>query len=181
MASRAGCLPSRPVEDTYTARETAGGNLNIADGVSTIVKTIEGSTKSTGKNLFGLTADDFKNGTIDGAGKRVNLNLMPNTQYTLSSNAPKYNDIATSIWFNGGDSTLDGVWENQPRTVITDANGNLYITIRLTEIDTIFNNYWIMLNEGKIALPYQPYFKGLKMRALQVLSQRERICFQEKT
>lgn len=162
LGEQGGLFTVTTVEDTYTARETAGGNLNIADGVSTIVKTIEGSTKSTGKNLFGLTADDFKNGTIDGAGKRVNLNLMPNTQYTLSSNAPKYNDIATSIWFNGGDSTLDGVWENQPRTVITDANGNLYITIRLTEIDTIFNNYWIMLNEGKIALPYQPYFKGLK-------------------
>ena len=112
---------------------------------------------STGKNLFGLTAEDFKNGTIDGAGKRVNLKLMPNTQYTLSSNAPMYEENATSIWFNGSNSLIDGVWVNQPRTATTDANGNLYITIRLTEIDTIFNNYWVMLNVGTTALPYEPY------------------------
>ena len=112
---------------------------------------------STGKNLFGLTAEDFKNGTIDSAGKRVNLKLMPNTQYTLSSNAPMYEENATSIWFNGSNSLIDGVWVNQPRTATTDANGNLYITIRLTEIDTIFNNYWVMLNVGTTALPYEPY------------------------
>ena len=112
---------------------------------------------STGKNLFGLTADDFKNGTIDGEGKRVNLKLMPNTQYTLSSNTPMYDENTTSIWFNGADSLINGVWVNQPRTATTDANGNLYITIRSSEIDTIFNNYWVMLNIGTIADPFEPY------------------------
>lgn len=112
---------------------------------------------STGRNLFGLTADDFKNGTIDGGGKRVNLKLTPNTQYTLSTNTPIYAENAASIWFNGGNSLTSGVWANQPRTATTDENGNLYIIIRTTEIDTIFNSYWIMLNFGSSAVPYEPY------------------------
>lgn len=300
LGEQGGVFTVTTVEDTYTARETAGGNLNIADGVSTIVKTIEGSTVkcenlipypyaettktsngvtftdngdgsitvngtatatapfiffegnlplsgeftfsgctggssgtyylqpwlngtefqdpqfnapvtynwsgnltlltmyvqpgstvnnlvikpmlnagttalpyqpyfkglknaffqrivSTGKNLFGFTAEDFKNGTIYGEGKRVYLRLIPNTQYTLSSNAPKYSDVAASIWFNGSNSLTNGVWVNQPRTETTDENGNLYITIRTTEIDAIFNNYWIMLNIGTAALPFEPY------------------------
>lgn len=81
LGEQGGLFTVTTVEDTYTARETAGGNLNIADGVSTIVKTIEGSTKSTGKNLFGLTADDFKNGTIDGAGKTCEFES--NAEYAI--------------------------------------------------------------------------------------------------
>ena len=146
--------------DTYTTRETAGGE-NIADGVQTPVKRITGKTVKT-TNLFGLTAEDFKNGTIDGEGKKVTLKLKPNTQYTLSSNTPLYMDNATSIWFNGVSTSPDGVWINQPRTTTTDEKGELFISIRITEIDIIFENYWIMLNEGSTALPYMPYFSGLK-------------------
>lgn len=112
---------------------------------------------STGRNLFGLTADDFKNGAIAGEGKRVDLKLKPNTQYTLSSNTPKYSEAAASIWFNSRNSLTDGVCTNQPRTATTDEKGNLYIVIRTTEIDTIFNNYWIMLNIGTTATAYEPY------------------------
>lgn len=146
--------------DTYTTRETAGGE-NIADGVQTPVKRITGKTVKT-TNLFGLTAEDFKNGTIDGEGEKVTLKLKPNTQYTLSSNTPLYMDNATSIWFNGVSTSPDGVWINQPRTTTTDEKGELFISIRITEIDIIFENYWIMLNEGSTALPYMPYFSGLK-------------------
>lgn len=112
---------------------------------------------STGRNLFGLTADDFKNGAIAGEGKRVDLKLKPNTQYTLSSNTPKYSGAAALIWFNSRNSLTDGVCTNQPRTATTDEKGNLYIVIRTTGIDTIFNNYWIMLNIGTTATAYEPY------------------------
>lgn len=123
---------------------------------------------STGRNLFGLTADDFKNGTIDGGGKRVNLKLTPNTQYTLSTNTPIYAENTASIWFNGPNSSMDGVWANQPRTAVTDANGNLYIVIRTTEIDTIFNNYWIMLNIGTTATAYEPYISDTLSAAMPI-------------
>lgn len=94
------------------------------------------------------------------------MKLKPNTQYTLSSNTPLYMDNATSIWFNGVSTSPDGVWINQPRTTTTDEKGELFISIRITEIDIIFENYWIMLNEGSTALPYMPYFSGLKTHSL---------------
>lgn len=116
---------------------------------------------STGRNLFGLTAEDFKNGEIFGEGKRVALKLEPNTQYTLSSNTPLYSDNAASIWFNGPATGTDGIWINQPRTTTTDENGELYITIRTTEIDTIFEKYWLMLNYGSSALSYESYTQSV--------------------
>lgn len=116
---------------------------------------------STGRNLFNLTAEDFKNGTIDGEGKKVTLKLKPNTQYTLSSNTPLYMDNATSIWFNGASTSTDGVWINQPKTTTTDEKGELFISIRITEIDTIFEEYWLMLNYGSSALPYEPYTQSV--------------------
>ena len=54
LGEQGGLFTVTTVEDTYTARETAGGNLNIAEGVSTIVKTIEGSTVKT-TNKFSIT------------------------------------------------------------------------------------------------------------------------------
>lgn len=116
---------------------------------------------STGRNLFNLTAEDFKNGTIYGEGEKVTLKLKPNTQYTLSSNTPLYMDNATSIWFNGASTSTDGVWINQPKTTTTDEKGELFISIRITEIDTIFEEYWLMLNYGSSALPYEPYTQSV--------------------
>ena len=116
---------------------------------------------STGRNLFNLTAEDFKNGTIYGEGEKVTLKLKPNTQYTLSSNTPLYMDNATSIWFNEASTSTDGVWINQPKTTTTDEKGELFISIRITEIDTIFEEYWLMLNYGSSALPYEPYTQSV--------------------
>lgn len=112
-----------------------------------------------GKNLFGLTENDFLNGSNVGSGKRVTLTLKPNTQYTLSSNAEMYGPQATNIWFNGTDTGANGVWEGHPRTTTTDSNGELYILIRKESITNIFENYWIQLVEGAESLPYEPYFE----------------------
>lgn len=54
LGEQGGLFTVTTVEDTYTAKETAGGSLNIADGVSTIVKTIKGSTVKT-TNKFSIT------------------------------------------------------------------------------------------------------------------------------
>lgn len=120
------------------------------------VVTGNNTVKLEGKNLFGLTASDFNNGTSVGGGKKVTLTLKPNTKYTLSSN-----DIRTSgnadIWFNGTNSSDDGVWDGHPITKTTDSNGELYIAIRTIEIDNIFAKYWIQLEEGESNTTYTPY------------------------
>ena len=110
-----------------------------------------------GKNKFGLTATDFENGTVLGSGKQVYLTLKPNTEYTLSSNDDTGSASQTNIWFNGGSSSTNGVFKDRPRTTTTDENGQLYISIRTTEISRIFANFWIQLEEGSSATSYAPY------------------------
>lgn len=120
------------------------------------------SLKTCGKNLFGATLEDYQNASISGAGKEVYFNLKPNTTYCCSTNLPMYTETSTNIWFNGGDSTKHGVSINNPKTTTTDENGKLRITLRTSELITIFNGtYWIMLEEGDTATPYQPYTETL--------------------
>ena len=121
----------------------------------------------SGKNLFNLTAEDFQNGEISGTSKKVVLTLKPNTNYTLSSNEPNGTRINANIWFNGGSSNENGVGIDRPKTAQTNASGELYIAIRATEINTIFENYWIQLEEGTAATVYEPYVRT----ELQVLTQ----------
>jgi len=110
------------------------------------------------RNLFNLTANDFKNGEPLGGARKVTLTLKPNTQYTLSSNEPTGTSLETKIWFNGNSSLYNGVGLDRPKTTTTDSNGNLFIAIKTDYIDTLFENYWIMLNEGTTALDYEPYY-----------------------
>ena len=114
---------------------------------------------ATSENLFSATKENFVNGETVGTGKKVEFTLKPNTKYTLSSNEPNGSSSNSNIWFNGTSSGSNGVWNNQPRTATTDSNGKLYVIIRITELDRIFNSCWIMLNEGTEALPYEPYQK----------------------
>ena len=110
-----------------------------------------------GKNKFGATAQDFINGETVGAGKKVTFSLKPNTTYTLSSNEPNGTTSAANIWFNGTSSSGNGVWINHPMTTTTDANGELYVLVRTTEINNVLSNYWIQLEEGSSPTSYEPY------------------------
>lgn len=180
LGEQGGLFTVTTVEDTYTARETAGGNLNIADGVSTIVKTIAGSTVKcdnlipypyveTTKTANGVTFTDNGDGSI-----------------TVNGTAT---GVAPFIFFEGslplsGDFTLSGCtggssssyyiqpWINdtefqdpQTETPVTyNWSGNLTLLTMYVQPGTTVNNLVIkpMLNAGTTALPYQPYFKGLK-------------------
>lgn len=134
---------------------------DLVDNVKGLVKIVNGKTTKS-ENLFNLTADDFKKGELFGDGYKVILTLKPNTTYTLSTNESEGTNTETNIWFNGNSSNLNGVYNGTPKTTTTDENGQLYIAIRQIKIDNIFANFWIMLNEGSTALPYVPYFDGLK-------------------
>ena len=131
------------------------------DDVGKITLTINGKyvncIREHGENLFYATVDDFKSGITSGSSKRVWFWLKPNTQYTLSSNAGTYSDGGTNIWFNGDSSFTNGVSLNNPKTITTGEDGSFFIAVRTDNIDNIFANYWIMLNEGNTPEPYEPY------------------------
>lgn len=85
--------------------------------------------------------------------------LKSNTQYTLSSNvpaAPGYNSlyIYDSPW-----TTYDACYVNHPLTYTTDSSGNLYFEYaRRSYYNNIMDGtYYVLLNEGPVALPYEPY------------------------
>lgn len=112
-----------------------------------------------GKNLFGATYEDFINAEKLGDGKQIFFTLKPNTSYTLSSNMYRNTDTSTNIWFNGTAGGANGVWENKPSTTMTDNNGKLYILVRETKLEELFNNYWLQLEESTSATPYEPFTK----------------------
>lgn len=138
-----------------TSTTAVFGNIKIEEGSKATAYSAYNqgnmNVEISNKNLFNLTSQNFKDGTMLGAAKKVELALKPNTNYTLSSNEPNGTSTETNIWFNGPSSSENGVGINRPKTVITDANGKLYVSIRTTEIDTVFENCWIQLEEGSTA------------------------------
>ncbi len=180
LGEQGGVFTVTTVEDTYTARETAGGNLNIADGVSTIVKTIEGSTvkcenlipypyAETTKTSNGVTFTDNGDGSITVNGTATATapfiffegNLPLSGEFTFSgctggSSATYY----LQPWLNG--TEFQDPQFNAPVTY--NWSGNLTLLTMYVHPGITVNNLVIkpMLNAGTTALPYQPYFKGLK-------------------
>lgn len=166
--------------DTYTTRETAGGE-NIADGVQTPVKKITGKTVkttnlirrpyvSTASSIFGVRCtvnDDGSitfNGTATGVVNFVLYNIndcyLPQGTYTFKL----YGGIQSEIYFVTGGAGSTVPIEYGDRTITLDegtAIGNFNIQI---PTGTVVNNVTVypMLNEGSTVLPYMPYFSGLK-------------------
>lgn len=118
-----------------------------------------------GKNLFGLTANDFNNGVdYNPQVKQVDLYLSPNTEYTLSSDAPG-SAYSADIWVNGAKSQDHGVYKGQPRTVTTDSNGRMFVLIKKAKINGIFNSNYIQLELGSKATAYEPYIEHITATA----------------
>ena len=113
--------------------------------------------KTCGKNIFGATLEDYQQkGAISGSGTELYFKLKPNTKYTCSSNAPVFDsDGNTSIWFNGGSSSANGVNDGNPKTTTTDNNGMLRIVLRTSNLENIFANYWIQVEEGETPTDYE--------------------------
>lgn len=179
LGEQGGLFTVTTVEDTYTARETAGGNLNIADGVSTIVKTIQGSTvkcdnlipypyADTTKTVNGVTFTDNGDGTIT-----VNGTATDNAIFNLKTITV---EIGSNYFLSGCPSTgstttyivyaADGVYgyaDAGAGKLINPASTNLSLSVLVYAGATLSNVVFRpMLNAGTTALPYQPYFKGLK-------------------
>lgn len=155
--------------DTYTTRETAGGE-NIADGVQTPVKKITGKTVKTTNLIPYPYADKTK--TING------ITFTVNTDGTITVNGT----ATKETYFVIGKTTLEGDSINAIGVLsatngkYTLSNGNnisgvgLFYnsnnkTLALTVVQGATVNNLVfkpMLNYGSSALPYMPYFSGLK-------------------
>lgn len=105
----------------------------------------------------------------EGNFKCVKLYLKPNTQYTLSTNIPLSNVRYAGVYLSTNDTYISGdnspASVNVPATVETDNSGLLVAIVRYngdnfiipSEEDFKNGTYWVMLNEGSEAQPYEPY------------------------
>lgn len=105
----------------------------------------------------------------EGNFKCVKLYLKPNTQYTLSTNIPLSNVRYAGVYLSTNDTYISGdnspASVNVPATVETDNSGLLVAIVRYngdnliipSEEDFKNGTYWVMLNEGSTAQPYEPY------------------------
>lgn len=95
----------------------------------------------------------------------IQLELEPNTQYTLSSNIPTQStntdnaNLFLMLQNESASSYSNGIKPNQPRTITTDSSGILKIGYRdfVNEYSDEKNKYWYMLNKGSSANEYEPY------------------------
>ena len=119
--------------------------------------------------------DDVINPTGDSVIIETPLYLKPYTTYTISTNVPQshYTEsrLVCSVFArtdNLSPSTAnDGICLNTPRSITTSNDGKCYVMIRtrptsgtellLTPNDLRSGKYYIMLNEGSAALPYESF------------------------
>lgn len=114
--------------------------------------------QSTEKNLF--DKQDFAINKYQGTGStyRYDMIVKPNTEYTLSTNAPFDVSGSANIYFNGTSTGIDGVQSGSPKTVISGGKGELYILVRYATNNAyqkvLDGEYIIQIEEGTIPTPF---------------------------
>lgn len=99
-------------------------------------------------------------------------NLKPNTKYIMSTNVPK-SEPAT-LYFGGIITSINGVYVNIPKTMSTNKNGEIDFYIRTDNSsgynldDFVNGKYYIQLEEGENATPYNDY-KGQSTTPLDII------------
>lgn len=153
-------IPTKTVNATNT--------VDISDGVDMKALVNQyGNTyqkTTTGKNMFDINATktDFNIFLY-----KYEYQLKPNTQYTISSNAPV--TTTANIYANSTSSTKK-VCAGIPQTITSDNNGYFYILVRHQSsgdagtfdiyTDILNGTYWLQIEEGSSATDYEEYTGG---------------------
>lgn len=167
--------------DTYTTRETAGGE-NIADGVQTPVKKITGKTVKT-TNLFSgenITTGNctYENGIVKQVKKDDSEYLVWKVQ--LFKDTTLITQATVEFVHTGTIPALTVEKTSDVNRLSLGLNGKSFDTMVSIDISDFPNGTYtatwnvlnttqgsvswdnIMLNAGSTAKPYMPYFSGLK-------------------
>ena len=95
----------------------------------------------------------------------LTLYLEPNTEYTCSSNVPySTQQNGNSIYFNGNSFAANGVYVDRPITITTNSEGHAFIGVvkgRTYTNDIVNGTYYIQIEKGSTATPYEPYAKSI--------------------
>ena len=137
-----------------------------ADGVSSYLHTAWKMADGTfttvypNENLFLVKEwEKLPERPYSGYISRLEIQLEPNTNYTLSTNIPNWADNATCDLFMLDSraepaSTINGVAINKPRTIKTLADGIIIVGCRNHEFSS--GTYWAKLEKGDTPTIYTP-------------------------
>ena len=174
---------AQDIEQEYSSRETADG-ADIIDGALETVKKIQGATvKTTNLIPFPYDGEEVLNGatfTVNDDGsitvnkptangmtssyyltRQSGFNFLAGNTYTLSGGSGNaivvisYTEDGTTKYFASDSSAVSFTWNEN--YIFTSMYVHIYGSSTVNNV-TVYP----MLNEGSSALPYMPYFSGLK-------------------
>lgn len=152
------------IDNTYGTSQTRGYSQEYQNAHNVVVSKTQPTNKSKvwlqhSDNLYGGQITDLE----VGASSSFTLTLKPNTNYTMSSNI--MNDDGSALLFivtgtssTGASTANNGVWNGEPRTMPTDANGK--ITIAYRKLNARVGNltkYDYKIEEGSSVVKDQTY------------------------
>lgn len=111
---------------------------------------------SSGKNLLTNKLEDFIDET---SYKKIAINLEVGKNYIMSTNCPLDNGSA-NLFIGEVLTNTNGCWNSVPRKVVGNGKVDIYIKKSFVSgtFEDFFNGkYYIQLEEGTQATPYEPY------------------------
>ena len=114
-----------------------------------------------GKNK--LDKDEISNVNTSFQSKQITLS--PNTEYTISTTLPKNNSNSANLFMYlvGGspDTSVNGVWAGQTRTITTDGTGIVVIGYRSVDYTDTSSTWYLshdmQIEQGSQATTFEPY------------------------
>lgn len=177
---------SQDITQEYSSRETADG-AEIIDGALATLKTVQGATVATTnlipypysettktENGVTFTVNDNRSITVNGTPTDyVSINLIEMFrkvgQFILSGIPSSANLSYSAVFYNSQNDRIGDIAGSVGQTLqfdTADYEGCDYarLSLRRHDNNVAINNVTVypMLNEGSSALPYMPYFSGLK-------------------
>lgn len=135
--------------------------ISTANGSSVVE--VGGNVIEVGRyNLFSVRDWDDKPDLLSNFIPYMNIQLEPNTEYTLTTNVILNSDGWCDVFFFKDDeipsSATSGVRSGVGRTLTTSSTGNVKVGVRNHSLSDRTN--WIKLEPGTIATPYASFVDG---------------------
>lgn len=133
--------------------------VKVADGAAAYVHTAWKMPDGTftkvypNENLFSVDEWLKKPDLSSNGVPYMNISGKPSTAYTLSTNIPRITNFDVFLFKDSEavGSDVNGVDNNNPRTITTSSTGNIKVAMRNYELSS--GEYWIKLEEGSAATP----------------------------
>lgn len=143
---------------------TINGRACVVNGTP-VDKVYSNGRQVYGRNLFSVRDWNAKPYLTLISVPYMNIQLEPNTEYTLTTNIGITPDGWCDVFFFKDDeiisSSTNGVNSSSGRTLTTSSTGNVKVGLRNHSVSDGTN--WIKLEKGSIATPWTPAPEDLQV------------------